>query len=64
MERHCVVVALESDPDELLDRIFDAEREMFQRFEKVPFDLRVTVPGSREALASILQSGIVHHPRR
>ena len=63
-ERHCVVVALKSDPDELLDVIFDAEREMVGRFEKVPFDLRVTVPESQEALESILRSGIVHYPRR
>lgn len=63
-ERHCVLVALEHDPDELLDDIFDAEREMFRIFQKVPFDLRVTVSQSGDALASVLSSGIVHYQRR
>jgi hypothetical protein len=63
-ERHYVIVALRSDQNDLLDRIFNAEREMFQVLRRVPFDLRVTVPDTEDTLQSILKSGIVHHLRR
>jgi hypothetical protein len=63
-ERHCVTVALERDPEDLLDTIFESERRMFAIFRGLPFDLRVTVVGrDTDALESILGSGFVHFGR-
>jgi len=63
-KRHCVTVALGSDPDDLLDLIFETERQMMATFERLPFDLRVTVPQGEDALQTILESGTVQYQQK
>ena len=39
--RYTVFAILDDDPDDVLDPIFDAERELFRSCAWVPFDVRV-----------------------
>ena len=42
--RCAVFVVLASDPEDLLDQIFEAEREVIRTYPGWPFDLRVMTP--------------------
>jgi hypothetical protein len=43
-DRYSVFVVLDSDPEAVLDRIFETEASLYREFPKMPFDVRVTTP--------------------
>lgn len=40
--RSLILVALDDDPDNVLDAIFETERSLYHLFPQTPFDVRVT----------------------
>lgn len=57
------VVVLNDDPEELLNRVFSVEQEMFKKFGKLRFDVRVRVIPSSESIDLIKHSTVVHFER-
>jgi hypothetical protein len=61
--RLAVFVILESDPEEILDAIFDAERELYSTFRGLPFDVRVRTPSPDWDPRDLLRETVLHHQR-
>lgn len=60
-ERHAIFVVLDKDPESLLDAILDVESEIYRRFHKLPFDLRIMTPGSHWRPDDLLaQTGVIY----
>ncbi|MCK6479495.1 MAG: hypothetical protein HUU06_06645 [Planctomycetaceae bacterium] len=62
-DRYSVFVVLDSDPEDLLDAIFDAERELYSRSGGLPFDVRVMRPGPAWSPADLRTDSICHFDR-
>lgn len=63
-DRYQVVVVLDDDPEETLDGIFAAEAELYRRFQRMPFDVRVRKPGADWDSAGLLSDTLHHYERR
>lgn len=55
-----IVVVLNNDPEELLEKIFAIENKMFDKFKKLRFDVRVRVVPPNENIDLIKNSCIIH----
>jgi hypothetical protein len=62
-ERYAVIVVLEQDPEDLLNKIFDAERELYTRYHGLPFDVRVMTPPPSHSLDDLAQGAFTHYIR-
>lgn len=62
-DRYSVFVVLDSDPEDLLDAIFEAERELYSRVRGIPFDIRVMRPGPEWSDADLKADSICHYDR-
>ena len=62
-DRYAVFVVLETDPEDLLDLIVDAEHELYDLFRGFPFDIRVMTPPSGWSDADLRRESIVHFQR-
>ena len=60
-DRFGVFVVLYSDPEEVLDAIFDAEHLLYERFSGLPFDVRVMVPGPEWSDEDLRRDTVVHY---
>lgn len=58
---YSVYVVLFEDPEELLDRIFDAEHELYTRFAGTRFDVRVMRSDDTWAEETYLRNTVVHY---
>jgi len=59
-----VVIVIDDDPEKLLDKIFTIEREMYNNFKEINFDLRVRVINKEEQIEDIKQSLIIRYERK
>jgi hypothetical protein len=62
-ERYAVIIVLERDPEDLLDRIFDTERELYTLYRGLPFDVRVMTPPPSWRPDDLLQGAFAHYMR-
>lgn len=58
---YSVYVVLFEEPEDLLDRIFDAERELYTKFAGTRFDVRVMRPDDAWAEETYLRNTVVHY---
>jgi hypothetical protein len=58
-----IIVVLDDDPEELVDRIFSIEQKMFKRFKNFRFDIRLQVISKEENIEAIKKNTIVHYDR-
>ena len=58
-----IIIVVDDDPDELLDNIFTVEQEMYKKFNKLQFDVRVRVIPVNEDLELIKKTTIGHYDR-
>jgi hypothetical protein len=57
------IVVVDDDPEELLDKIFSVEQELYEKFKGLRFDIRVRVMSPRENIDTIKLSAIIHYNR-
>ena len=62
-DRLAVFVVLDDDSEELLDDIFEAERELYTSFQGLPFDIRVMTPSDDWSAADLCRDKISHYER-
>lgn len=62
-DRYTIFVVLADDPDEVLDRIYDTERSLYETFPWTPFDLRVMKPSDDWSPSELLQATICRYRR-
>ncbi len=64
-ERDCLltIIVLDSDPEQLLNKIFSIEQEMFKIFDGLRFDIRVRVIPLSEEISLIKKSTVAHFNR-
>jgi hypothetical protein len=62
-ERYAVIIVLEKDPEDLLDRIFDTERELHAACRGLPFDVRVMTPPPSWSPEDLMQGAFTHYMR-
>lgn len=60
---YVVTVVLERDPEAVLDQVYEAEKELYSAFTKIPFDVRVMTPGEGWTEESLLANGILRYER-
>lgn len=58
-----VIIIIDDDPEELLDKIFSFEQNMRERFKRVNFDVRVRVISADEDIKDIKQDLFLHYER-
>jgi len=58
-----VVIVIDEDIEDLFDRIFDAEKEMYALQKTIRFDCRVRVIPSHEKIDLMLMSYLIHYLR-
>ena len=58
-DRYAVFVILDSDPEDLLDEILEAERVVFLRPRGLPFDLRIMKPQGDWSDADLLRDSFI-----
>jgi hypothetical protein len=58
-----VTIVVDDDPEELLDKIFEAEEEMYESEKSLRFDCRVRVVPAQEKIDSISDSYLVRYIR-
>ncbi|HHT9146433.1 MAG: hypothetical protein Q7J76_04205 [Candidatus Brocadiaceae bacterium] len=58
-----VVIIVEDDPEDLVDSIFSAEQEMYNKFNKLRFDVRLRVIPVKESIEIIKKSTIRNYDR-
>ncbi len=58
-DRYAVFVVLQGADESALDAVFDAERELYERFPAIPFDVRVLSHGERAGLEGLRSSSVV-----
>ena len=63
LESYSILVVLDNDPADLLDRIYTLEGELIRRFTKNQFDLRVTVAPSPQHDEALLEGKILCYKR-
>ncbi len=56
---YSVYVVLHDDPEDLLDRVIDAERELYTRFAGTRFDVRVMKPDETWSEEAYLRNTVV-----
>ena len=61
--RNIVFVVLERDPEDILNLIYDAEHELYSRFQRLPFDVRVTTVGPTWSDEGFRSTAFVHYDR-
>ena len=61
--RHCVLVLVESDPEDLMDQIFEVEQKMYTTFKKLPFDVRVVLKQPDMDADLLRRESLVHYER-
>jgi hypothetical protein len=62
-DRYTVFVILEDDPEIVLDRIFGAEHELYDRFARMPFDVRVMKPAPSWTPGGLLRETVLRYAR-
>ena len=62
--RYAVFVVLDDDPEEVLDSVFDAERQTMQRLPGISFDLRVRKPHADWSPDNLLASCFKQYGRQ
>ncbi len=58
-----VIVVVDDDAEELIDKIFSLEQEMYQKFHKLKFDLRLRVMSADEDIELIKTTTINRYDR-
>jgi len=58
-----VIIIVEDDPENLVDSIFSAEQEMYIKFNKLRFDVRLRVIPAKESIEIIKKSTIRNYDR-
>lgn len=58
-----VIIVVDDDPEDLIDNIFSAEQEMYDRFKKLRFDVRLRVIPVEESIEAIRKSTISNYDR-
>lgn len=57
------IVVIDDDPEELLDKTFSLEQEIYKRFKGLRFDLRVRVIPPKNDITAIKNSTIAQYDR-
>ena len=58
-----IVVVVDDDPEELVDKIFSVEQEMYRKFTKLRFDMRLRVIPNEDNIEVIKSETIGHYDR-
>lgn len=58
-----IVVVVDDDPEELIDKIFSIEQEMYKKFTKLRFDMRLRVVPNGDNIEVIKNETIGHYDR-
>jgi len=58
-----VIIVIDSDPEELLDKIFSVEEDMYSSSKSLRFDCRVRVVPAQESIESISMSYLPRYER-
>ena len=57
------IIVIDDDPEELIDKIFSVEQELYDKFKKLRFDVRLRVISTNENIEIIKNSTINHYDR-
>ena len=58
-----IIVVIDDEPEELVDRIFSIEQEMYSKFKKMHFDLRLRVIPKEENIEAIKKNTLGYYDR-
>ena len=58
-----IIVVIDDDKEVLVDKIFSIEQEMYQKFNKLKFDMRLRVIDTEENIDLIKKTSINHYDR-
>ncbi len=58
-----IIVVIDDEPEELVDRIFSIEQKMFKRFKNFQFDIRLQVIPKEENIEATKKNTIVRYDR-
>ena len=58
-----IILLIDDEPEDLLDKIFTIEQEMFSVFKKIKFDLRLKTASPDSDLYLIKKSLFTHYDR-
>ena len=58
-----VIIVVDDDPEDLVDSIFSAEQEMYNKFKKLRFDVRLRVIPVKESIEIIKKATIRNYDK-